>query len=90
MNDVDGRSYKGFSVGVGHLFGITFPLVGVYFKEGKIQYNYSDVPVQKKDSGAKVVQPVDAPVATVPSKGSKSQDPSDTIDALASRENIAT
>ncbi len=40
MNDTDARSYKGFSVGIGHLFGVTFPLAWLIFKEGKIEYSY--------------------------------------------------
>jgi hypothetical protein len=57
MNDVDGRSYKGFSVGVGHLFGVTFPLVGVYFKEGKIQYNYPKTQEAPKATSPSIVIP---------------------------------
>lgn len=39
-NDVDGRSYKGWSVGVGHILGVTFPVAGIAFSEGKMNYMY--------------------------------------------------
>lgn len=39
-NDVDGWSYKGWSVGVGHVLGVTFPVAGIAFSEGKMNYTY--------------------------------------------------
>jgi hypothetical protein len=38
QNDKDRRSMSGVSVGVGTIFGVTFPLVGVSFRETKMKF----------------------------------------------------
>lgn len=47
QNDKDSKSFKGWSVGIGHIFGVTFPLAGLYWKEGKMTYSPS-----KMETGA--------------------------------------
>lgn len=44
MNDRDGRSYRGFSVGIGQVLGITFPLAAIHFGEYQVDYSYVEKP----------------------------------------------
>lgn len=60
QNDRDAKSFKGGSIGVGHIFGVTFPVVGLAWKEGKMSY-----PVQVIDKPAvPTVVPTVAPAET--------------------------
>lgn len=51
QNDKDGKSYKGWSAGVGHIFGVTFPIAGLYFKEGYMKYSGS-----KEDPTKRIIE----------------------------------
>ncbi len=90
-NDVDGRSYKGFSIGVGHLFGVTFPLVGVSFKEGKVQYSYPEIiSTERKESPkTKTERVLVSPGVPATKKEENSQQVQASNDALKSRETIS-
>ncbi len=40
-NSVDGKSFSGFSIGIGHMLGVTFPVAGLTWS--KVEQSYSDL-----------------------------------------------
>jgi hypothetical protein len=57
QNDRDGKSFKGGSVGVANIFGVTFPIVWLVWKEGKLGYPVQVVEKPSPTQSARQVAP---------------------------------
>lgn len=54
-NDTDARSFRGWSIGAGHILGVMFPVAGIAFKEGKMNYAYPDAALSNSSIGSSTI-----------------------------------
>lgn len=47
-NSVDGKSFRGFSIGIGHILGVTFPVAGLTWD--KVEQNYTELAAKKTNT----------------------------------------